>query len=125
MLNLCYKTYLYIFLVPVQPSKLYFINARVLNKLGGTILLRFSDNLPVNGFLIKSNMIATIKKKTNNPTAVTIRAEDPITKKVLYVNDLPNFRVTPSQFEEQLTDITVSGKSGIDGKSILWSAVPI
>lgn len=70
-------------------------------------------------------MIATIKKKTNAPTAVTIRAEDPITKKVLYVNDLPNFRVTPSQFEEQLTDITVSAKSGIDGKSIIWPAVPI
>jgi hypothetical protein len=45
-----------------------------------------------------------------------VHAEDPVTKKPLYVNDLPNLRVTPSQFEEQISTVVVSTKSGIDGR---------
>ena len=103
------------FSVLVQPSKLYFANLKVLNKYSGTIEIKFSDNVPPNGFLLKSNIVANIKKKTNSPTAITIHAEDPVTKKTLYVNDLPKLRVSPSQFEEQVTTLVVSTKSGIGG----------
>lgn len=100
----------------VQPSKLYFANLKVLNKFAGAVEIKFSDNVPPNGFLIKSKVIAMIKKKTNSPTAITVHAEDPLTKKPLYVNDLPELRVTPSQFDEQVSTVVVSTKSGIDGK---------
>ena len=56
-----------------------------------------------------------IKKKTNSPTAIKVYAEDPATKSPLYVDDLLELRVTPSQFEEQTTTVVVSAKSGIDG----------
>ena len=100
----------------VQPSKLYFANLKVINKFTGAVEVKFGDNVPPNGFYLKSNVIARIKKKTNSPTAITVHAEDPVTKKPLYVNDLPKIRVTPSQFEEQISTIIVSTKSGIDGR---------
>ena len=94
----------------------------MLNKFSGSIGIKFSDNVPPNGFLLKSNVVANIKKKTNSPTAITVHAEDPLTKKPLYVNDLPELRVTPSQFEEQVTTLVVSTKSGIAGT--LWLCRP-
>lgn len=101
----------------VQPSKLYFVNLNVLNKFPGPVQIKFSDNIPPNGIVVEAKTISNIKKKTKAPTAITVHAEDPVSKKPAFVNDLPNIRVTPTEFEEQVSAVVVSTKSGIVGKS--------
>ena len=79
------------------PLKLYLANLRVTNLARMNIVLKASDNIPVNGFNIKSNVIAEITKKTGNPQDLIFQAFDVKTNKILAVNGKQSFTVKPTE----------------------------
>ena len=102
----------------VQASKLYHINLVVFNKFHGPVDIKFSDNIPPDGFRLQSNIIAKIKKNTSNPKALSVHAQDSLSRKTLYVNNLPKIRVTPTKFDVEDISVVISDKSNIKGMKI-------
>ena len=101
------SNHLFLFTVSVQPAKLYYITLLVNNTEPEEILLAPSDSQPASGFILKGKTCNRIVKKLRSPSPVKFRVWGISTDKPFLVNDEKTISIVPSDFEQDMTDVSI------------------
>lgn len=110
---------MFLFTVSVQPAKLYYITLLVNNTEPEEILLAASDSQPASGFILKGKTCNRIVKKLRSPSPVQFRVWGISTGKRFLVNDERTISIVPSDFEQDMTDVSIRMvKPG--GEFVIW-----
>ena len=99
--------HLFLFTVSVQPAKLYYITLLVNNTEPEEVLLAASDSQPASGFILKGKTCNRIVKKLRSPSPVKFRVWGISTDKRFLVNDEKTISIVPSDFEQDMTDVSI------------------
>ena len=111
--------HLLLFTVSVQPAKLYYITLLVNNTEPEEVLLAASDSQPASGFILKGKTCNRIVKKLRSPSPVKFRVWGISTDKRFLVNDEKTISIVPSDFEQDVSDVSIRMvKPG--GEFVIW-----
>ena len=91
-----------------------------MNFAGKDVVIRTSDNVPAEGFPVKSNMIAQISKNVKNMNPVTLTAKDK-ENKTAYINNQPNFVVNPQADKGKWVQLKVTASSKCLVALVIWA----
>ena len=96
-----------LFVVSIQPAKLYTINLLVNNTEAEDIVLAPSDSQPANGFVLKGQTCKRLVKRLRIPSPVNFRVWGITTNKPFLLNGQREISVTPSDYEQDLTEVSI------------------
>ena len=96
-----------LFVVSIQPAKLYTINLLVNNTEAEDIVLAPSDSQPANGFILKGQTCKRLVKRLRIPSPVNFRVWGITTNKPFLLNGQREISVTPSDYEQDLTEVSI------------------
>ena len=101
----------------------YYFVLRIVNMAGDDIELKPSDGDPVDGFVIRKNMIAVITKKVRSPLQCIFEAFLKSNNKVkLYINYKPSMELKPITTKNPNSAITLTiTKNGMQQNLLLHS----
>lgn len=91
----------------MQPAKLYYITLLVNNTEPEDILLATSDSQPASGFKLKGKTCNRVVKKLRSPSPVKFRVWGISTDKPLLVNEEREISIVPSDFEQDMTEVSI------------------
>ena len=97
----------FLFVVSIQPAKLYTINLLVNNTEGEDIVLAPSDSRPANGFVLKGQTCKRLVKRLRIPSPVNFRVWGITTNKPFLLNGQREISITPSDYEQDLTEVSI------------------
>lgn len=95
------------YIVSVQPAKLYYIALLVNNTEPEDILLATSDSQPASGFKLKGKTCNRVVKKLRSPSPVKFRVWGISTDKPFLVNEEREISIVPSDFEQDMTEVSI------------------
>lgn len=96
-----------LFVVSIQPAKLYTINLLVNNTEAEDIVLAPSDSQPANGFILKGQTCKRLVKRLRIPSPVNFRVWGITTNKPFLLNGQREISITPSDYEQDLTEVSI------------------
>lgn len=96
-----------LFVVSIQPAKLYTINLLVNNTEAEDIVLAPSDSQPANGFVLKGQTCKRLVKRLRIPSPVNFRVWGITTNKPFLLNGQREISITPSDYEQDLTEVSI------------------
>ena len=114
-----------LFVVSIQPAKLYTINLLVNNTEAEDIVLAPSDSQPANGFVLKGQTCKRLVKRLRIPSPVNFRVWGITTNKPFLLNGQREISVTPSDYEQDLTEVSIKvvkpgGEYVVLDSCLLW-----